>query len=180
MRGSTHYGVDVHGVIGQFVGLESQPIANGAENGATAAIVRENPNLSANSYSLSIEHLDGGVPGAITDPQFEASIWLGAWLWQEQIAPHAATTGAVLGRSRVLGHYEFAPLSRPRCPSWPEARFAAYIAGMRARLEAPVPKPPVVDWRARYYALVNEIIVWQQDDAAGAELRRTRLYEVSK
>jgi hypothetical protein len=171
MTGSTHFGVDQQGRIGQFVNLANMAIAHGDETGATARLAREN-SVTANAWAIGIEHLDGGVPGSVTAAQLEASAWLCAWLWETQIAPHAATTGAVLDREHLLGHYELAPVSRPICPSWPEARFLEQIARIRARLQPVQPQPSPVT------TLADEVAQWLRDDAAGAAMRAARLEQL--
>ncbi|HXI16886.1 MAG TPA: N-acetylmuramoyl-L-alanine amidase, partial [Chloroflexota bacterium] len=132
-----------------------------------------------NSYLIGIEHLDAGTPGNVTPAQLSASVHLAAWLWETVIEPAAPVTGAVLDHDHILQHRDLAPASRPHCASWPEDRMTAYIARVRAMLAPPVPPPPVIDWHARYTALANEVLVWQQDDAAGAEMRRDRLQEMT-
>jgi hypothetical protein len=136
--GSTHFGVDREGRIGQFVQLDQQPIAHGAESASTAAILQGNNGISTNAYLIGVEHLDAGIPGSVTDAQLEASAWLMAWLWETEIAPHAATTGAVLDLNHLIQHKDLAPMSKPLCASWPAARMREHMERIKARLAGPV------------------------------------------
>lgn len=170
LRGSTHFGVDRTGRIGQFVDLSQQPIAHGQESGSTAKLVRDNPGVSANAWAIGVEHLDAGSPGSVTPAQVEASAWLMAWLWETVIAPHAATTGAVLDRDHLLQHRDLAPVSKPLCASWPEVRMVDHIARIGARLNPP-PQPPVIDWRAFYLDELHGQIAGGRDDATRAAVR---------
>ena len=193
MRGSTTHGVDRAGKIGEFVRPYSNviPIANGQESGSTAYLVRVNPGISANAYTLNIEHLDAGTPGSLTDVQFQRTIHLCAYLWQEFIAPYAHITNAAIDLDHIVQHKDFAPASRPFCASWPQARMQTVINGMRAMLAPPEPEPippdpepipptpaPVTDWEIKYGQLDREVEQWLQDDAIGAEMRRQRLAEL--
>lgn len=191
LRGSTTHGVDRAGKIGEFVHpyANVMPIANGQEQGSTTYLVRVNPGISANAFTLNIEHLDAGTPGSITDMQFQASIHLCAYLWQEFIAPYAHITGAVIDLDHINQHKDYAPSSRPFCASWPQGRIQALIDGMKAML---APPPPVTDWeaeakkwqeQARYYQVryedtKNEVGLWLRDDAAGAAMRQDRLAQM--
>lgn len=154
MRGSTHFGVDRDGNIGQFVSLQNMAIAHGNEPEATARLARENT-ASANAWAIGIEHLDGGMPGAVTNAQAEASARLTAWLFDAIILPNARQTGAAVDRDHILGHYELAPRTRPRCPSWGEERFARYIARVRELLAGDVPQPTIEQVR---YGLIEKIV----------------------
>lgn len=181
LRGSTTHGVDRAGKIGEFVTPYSDvmPIANGQESGSTAYLVRVNPGISMNAVTLNVEHLDAGTPGSITPVQFQRSIHLYAYLWQEYIAPYAHITGAVIDRDHIVQHKDFAPSSRPFCASWPESRMNELIAGMKAMLTAPVPPPdPVTAWEIKYGQLDREVAEWLRDDAAGAQMRASRLAEL--
>lgn len=141
--GSTNFGVGPDGRIHQYVALSDTPIANGARASATARLVQENAGLDANAYSISIEHLDGGVPGTVTETQFEASAHLTAWLFQEVLSKSSARPVPTVDRDHILGHYQFDPEQRAFCPSWPEERFTRYIARVNEWLTAaaPVPEP---------------------------------------
>lgn len=142
IRGSTNFGVDVNGAIGQFVALTDTPIANGQEEGVTGGLFSENQGISANLWTISIEHLDRGVPGSVTDIQFERSAWLAAWLFDVVLFRSSARPVPTIDRTHVLGHYQSAPASRPHCPSWPEERFTRYIARVAAIVETGNPEPP--------------------------------------
>lgn len=192
LRGSTTHGVDRAGKIGEFVRPYSgvQPIANGQESGSTYYLVKQNPGLSANSYTLNIEHLDAGTPGSITDVQFQRTTHLCAWLWQEFIAPYAHITGAVVDLNHIGQHRDYAPSSKPQCASWPTARMQQLVAGMQTLLAPPKPEPepepqppdpepaPVTDWEIKYGQLDREVEAWLNDDTIGAEMRRQRLAEL--
>jgi hypothetical protein len=193
LRGSTHFGVDRMGAIGMFVdpaSTSAMPIANGQESGATAKIVAENPGISANAYTVSIEHLDNAVPGSVTEIQLARSAWLCAWIWETYIQPHAWKTGATLDLDHLLQHKDFAPASRPFCASWPSERMQAHLAKMTALINPPKPKPepepepipptpePVTDWETKYAQLDREVEQWLADDTIGAEMRRQRLAEL--
>lgn len=187
LRGSTHFGVDRSGAIGMFVDPAStsvMPIANGQEAGSTAKVVRENPGISANAYSVSIEHLDAGIPGSVTAIQLERSAWLCAWIWQEYIAPHTWKTGATLDLDHLLQHRDFAPSSKPFCASWPLSRMQDHLTKITALLAPPEPVPPdpepapVTDWETKYAQLDREAEQWTVDDEIGAQLRRVRLAEL--
>jgi hypothetical protein len=147
--GSTHFGVDRTGRIGQFVQLHQQPIAHGAEAASTAKILKGNEGISTNAYLIGVEHLDAGVPGSVTEVQLEASAWLMAWLWETEIAPHAARTGAVLDLDHLIQHSDLAPVSKPLCASWPKARMAQHLARIKARL-AGESVPDLRDARIRH------------------------------
>jgi hypothetical protein len=189
-RGSTHYGVGRDGGIGAYVQVDgtTMPIANGQESGATAKIVAENPGISANAYTVSIEHLDNAEPGSVTEIQLARSAWLCAWIWETYIQPHIWKTGATLDLDHLLQHKDFAPASRPFCASWPIERMQAHLAKMAALLNPPKPKPdpdpipptpePVTDWETKYAQLDREVEAWLADDTIGAEMRRQRLTEL--
>jgi hypothetical protein len=190
LRGSTHYGVGRDGGIGMYVDPAAtvMPIANG-QNGSSAKIVLENPGISANAYTISIEHLDNAVPGSVTTIQLERSAWLCAWIWQEYIQPHAWKTGAALDLDHLLQHNAFDPTGKPFCASWPRERMQAHLQTMAALLAPPKPEPepepvppdplpPVTDWETKYAQLDREVEQWLQDDAIGAEMRRQRLAEL--
>jgi hypothetical protein len=141
LRGSTHYGVGTDGRISQHVQLWQQPIAHGQESGSTEPLVIANGTISANAWAIGCETLDGGVPGSCTEPQFQAIVHLFAWLWQTEILPHAAKTGAKLDRDHVLRHSELAPRSKPLCPSWPEERMKRLMVEMQRMLDSARPEP---------------------------------------
>ena len=198
LRGSTTHGTDRAGKIGCFVQpyANVQPIANGQESGSTYYLVRQNPGLSANTYTLNIEHLDAGMPGSITEIQFQRTIHLCAYLWQEYIQPYAYRTGATLDLNHIGQHKDYAPVSKPICASWPLDRMQRLVAGMQAMLAPPEPEPippdpepepqpPVTDWEAAYKSLEQkhaqldrEAEQWTVDDEIGAQLRRKRLAEL--
>lgn len=186
LRGSTHFGVDRDGVIGQFVNLDNSAIAHGQDPGSTAFLVRENPGLSMNHVAIGIEHLDAGVPGSVTQKQLDASAWLMAWLWQEYIAPNAHITAATLDLNHLVQHKDFAPVSKPLCASWTPARMQEHLARTQTLLSPPQPvPPPVTDWEAQYRSLETkyaqldrEAEQWTVDDEIGAQLRRARLAEL--
>lgn len=189
-RGSTTHGVDRVGKIGEFVRPYSgiMPIANGQESGSTYYLVKQNPGLSANAYTLNIEHLDAGTPGSVTPIQLERTIHLCAYLWQEYIAPYAHITGATIDLNHIGQHRDYAPSSKPLCASWPAARMQQVIDGMKAMLAPPKPEPepeppdpqpaPVTDWEIKYGQLDREVEAWLNDDTIGAEMRRQRLAEL--
>lgn len=186
LRGSTHFGVGRDGGIGAYVQVDGtmMPIANGQESGATAKIVAENPGISANAYTISIEHLDNAVPGSVTAIQLERSAWLCAWIWETYIQPHAWKTGATLDLDHLLQHRDFAPVSRPLCASWTLTRMQQHLATIASLLSPPKPEPvppepvPVTDWEIKYGQLDREVEQWTVDDEIGAQLRRTRLAEL--
>ena len=144
---STHFGVDVLGHIGQFVTLDDTAYAHGIVRNPTARLVRENDGLNPNGWAIGIEHLDRGIPGAVTPEQLEASARLAAWLWATEIQPYAGRTGAKLDRDHIIQHSEIDSVGKPFCASWPEDRIAAYITRVGQILNAgpvapPVPPPP--------------------------------------
>jgi hypothetical protein len=148
MVGSTHFGVDEDGNIGQFVSLINRAVANGTRAGffdTSAKLIADNRALGvhdSNTWCVGIEHLDAGEPGRITEAQFQASVHLAAWLFQEHLLPGGAS-GVAVDRDHILLHRQFDGRDRPFCPSWPEERVQRYIAAVRERLaEAPLAPPP--------------------------------------
>jgi hypothetical protein len=199
MRGSTTHGVDRAGKIGGFVQpyTNVMPIANGQESGSTTYLVRVNPGISANAYTLNIEHLDAGTPGSLTDIQFQRTIHLCAYLWQEFIQPYAHITNAVIDLDHIVQHRDFAPASRPFCASWPQARMQTLINGMVAMLAPPKPEPEPVppdpepepvpphdEWKYRFSVLADESAQWNIDDAEQADwavaLRQERIQAIAR
>ena len=169
---SAHFGVGRNGEVHQYVKLEDQAIANGAEAGATAWLVRENPNVNMNAVTISIEHDDLGRAELPTVAQLEASARLAAWLWETAILPSGATNLA-LDRNHIIRHSEFAPRSRANCPGWPEAMLTSYIERMRQLLAGtPQPVPPPVDYRPALVAELRGIVAAADDDATRAAVRR--------
>jgi hypothetical protein len=165
--GSTHFGVDPQGRVGQFVSLSQMAYAHGLVRSPTAKLVADNGDLNPNLWAIGIEHLDGGVRGATTPAQLEASARLAAWLFATEILPHAARTGATVDRDHVITHSQIDGVTRAFCPSWPEARIQAYIARVKELLAGATPPPPPRDYKALYEALLR-----RQRDAAGAEVAR--------
>lgn len=190
LRGSTYFGVDRAGRIGQFLTPYTSvaPIANGAYANATAKLCKDNEGLNANFWTLNIEHLDANVPGSVTAIQLERSAWLCAYLWEQWIAPYAHITGATLDRDHLLQHKEFDPSGKPFCASWDEPRMTAHIQKIQTLLAPPSPQPeppPATDWEAAYKSLEQkhaqldrEAEAWCNDDAVGAQMRLNRLAEL--
>jgi hypothetical protein len=169
-RASTHYGVDRDGRIGQFVSLQNTAYAHGNVDSPTARLVADNAGLSPNLWAIGIEHVDGGVPGTVTDAQLEASARLCAWLFQSELLPFAATTGAAVDRDHIILHREIDSVTRAHCPSWPEKRVSRYIARVRELL-AVESEPPAVDYRALYAAELRGCLAGAEDDARRAAVR---------
>jgi hypothetical protein len=184
MRGSAHFGVDRAGRIGQYVPLDKRPVAHGAESGSTAKILRGNEGHTTNDYLIGIEHLDAGTPGSVTADQIIASAWLGAWLWETEIAPHAERTGAVLDLDHLLQHKDLAPRSKPICASWPLARMQDHLRRIEDRLNPPIPRPDDRDEQIRLltaskiglrdaYTATVQTLIAQKQEARNAEARLT-------
>ena len=143
-QAGTHFAVGRAGELHQYFTYQQGPFAHGRiEPGYTAKLVDANPNVSPNFWGVGIEHDDLGRGALPTEAQLKASAHLAAWLWQEWIQPHAATTGATIDRDHFLRHGDISPQSRPNCPGWPEPYLIAYIERVRALLtETVAPKPP--------------------------------------
>lgn len=144
-------------------------IAHGNLN-PTAKLALDKGDLSANYWAAGCEHLDGGVPGTVTPVQLRASAGLCAWFFATEVLPHTERTGAAVDREHILGHYQLAS-NKPRCPSWPESRFAEYIGLVRDLLSA----PDVRDWRAEYEAELRGQLAAADDDALRIAVRVERL-----
>ncbi len=143
-QAGAHFGVGVDGTIHQYYPLEWAPFANGrVEQPVTARLVQENAGINPNSWTVSIEHEDGGEPGrALTAAQFASSTRLAAWVWTTCILPAGARgLPALPDRDHLLSHSDISPQSRPRCNGWGEERMAAYVAEVR-RLLGEVREPP--------------------------------------
>jgi len=169
LQGSTHFGADLVGDLGQYVDLSEMAIAHGNLN-PMAKLAHDNGDLSANYWAAGCEHLDGGEPGTVTPVQLRASAGLCAWYFATEVLPHAARTGAAVDRDHIIGHYQLAS-NKPRCPSWPEARFTEYIGVVRDVLAT----PDVRDWRAEYEAELRGQLAAADDDAVRIAVRVERL-----
>jgi hypothetical protein len=175
-RASTPYGVDLDGSIGQFVSLQNTSYAHGGTlaqlREGTARVLRENlavnPFTNPNEWAIGCEHLDGGVPGTVTEAQFEASARLCAWVFQSEILPFADKTGAMVDRDHIIGHWELNPVTRKFCPSWPSSRMDQYVARVQALLQG---EPPAVDYRALYEAELRGCLAAAEDDGRRAAVR---------
>lgn len=198
LSGSTTYGVsdELEDVVGQFVQLNQQPIAHGAESHIRLPIMRGNEHISTNAYLIGYELLDNGVAGNHTPRQLDRLARHMAHVYRTVMAPHAHITGAKVDRDHVLGHYQLAPSTRT-CPVWPEVRFQWLIARVNALLaEAPEPIPPEPEpvppepvpphdeWKYRFSVLADEAAQWNIDDAEQADwavaLRQERIQAIAR
>ncbi len=140
---SAHFTVAKDGRIAQHVLTSLAAFANGQEAGATAWVLGENPGVNANLLTISIEH-EGFSGDAFTAPQFEASVRLTAALFARVILPGGAA-GLAVDRNHITAHRDYAPVTRSRCPGFPESEIARYIDAVRALLyekpAAPLPVP---------------------------------------
>ncbi|MFD0869814.1 N-acetyl-anhydromuranmyl-L-alanine amidase [Chlamydia abortus] len=112
---SAHFGVSKTGTIHQYVAIERMAWANGLSSDqmswATAPIVRQmkvNPNL----YTVSIEH--EGMDGALTEAQFQASVWLHRYIQQYILDKWGKDFP--LDSEHVIGHFQINPVNKPNCP----------------------------------------------------------------
>jgi N-acetylmuramoyl-L-alanine amidase len=112
---SAHFGVAKNGSIHQYVSIDRMAWANGIPKSqfsrATAKVVADR-NVNPNLYTVSIEH--EGHDGALTEPQFQSSVWL-----HRHIRSYIRQTwgkDVPLDSYHVLGHYQINPVQKPNCP----------------------------------------------------------------
>lgn len=167
---SAHFLVTRTGEIHQYVRIEDMAWSNGLDvatnlRAATAAVVYEqkvNPNL----YTVSIEHegYEGnGLDGQLTDPQFEASVWLHFYI--QKYIKQTYGTDFPLDREHVIGHCEINCISKPHCPgpAFPWARLCETLAkGENPKMEL---KDIKGHWaEASIQALLDRSLVKGYDD----------------
>ena len=141
-RASTHFGVGKDGRIWQFVDLADTAYAHGAVEVAregAPVVLRENWGTNPNVLGIGIEH-EGFSGEAMTAAQFDASTRLSAWLFATVLLSGGASNVAP-DRGHILRHGEISPLSRARCPGYPEVFFTRYVARLRELLGG---MPPAV------------------------------------
>ncbi len=113
---SAHFGVSKKGEIHQYVPIERMAWANGLskweQEKADAAVVRNNPSLNPNKYTVSIEH--EGTDGQLTDAQFAASVWLHKYIQSE--IKRLYGRDMKLDEYHVIGHFLVDPKRKPNCP----------------------------------------------------------------
>lgn len=143
-QAGTHFGVGRNGEIHQYFPLSAGPFGHGAiEPGAAAAEVLKNGStISPNWTHIGVEHDDLGKGALPTNAQFAASAGLVAWLFETVILPNAARTGADVSRRTILRHSEISPVSRPKCPGWPEPLLVRYVETVAGLLMPPPPPTP--------------------------------------
>jgi N-acetyl-anhydromuramyl-L-alanine amidase AmpD len=126
---SAHFGVAKDGRIHQYVSIDRMAWANGITReqiaGASAPVVKQmgiNPNL----YTVSIEH--EGHDGALTEAQFQSSLWLHRYI--SQYIRNKWNRDFPLDAYHVLGHYQINPVQKPDCPGpyFPWTRLYAALA----------------------------------------------------
>lgn len=130
---SSHYMVQMDGVIIQFVSEDDEAWAQGRVDHPTAKVVLENPGVNPNSYCVSIEH-EGDGHHDLTDPQRASSVWLHRDI--------ASRRGLTLNRDTVIGHHEVYSLKT--CPGKIDIdRIVREAVGNSPVFLAP---PPIVVW----------------------------------
>lgn len=172
--GATHYSVSrVDEDVAQHVSLGNEPFAQGLIQGRgwSDELVVANPGLSPSTYLISIEHA-ARKGEKFTDVQWRRSVHLSSWLWQTEVQPHVAITGATLDRRCIKQHSDIDSVDRAFCAGLTEAEMARYIEDMRVMMAGPVePPPPPVDPRdTRIQELLNAITVQATDLSARADL----------
>jgi hypothetical protein len=141
---SSNYGIGPDGEIHQYVdsiaaddyayvhGIVNQP--DDAFRALWAARGYANPNL----WAPGIEHVGYSSYNQITGagtctpppaPQWDASVWLTAWL--------CATCGITPAQATILGHYEVNSIDRPGCPGWDAPTWTRYVDAVRGLLGLP-------------------------------------------
>lgn len=113
---SAHFGVSKNGEIHQYVPIERMAWANGLkqweQQKATAEVVRNNPTLNPNKYTVSIEH--EGTDGQLTEAQFAATVWLHKHIQSE--VKRLYGRDMLLDSYHVIGHFQVDPKRKPNCP----------------------------------------------------------------
>ena len=133
---SAHFCVGKDGAVHQYVSTGNTAYANGiVEVGYKAKLIDENAGINPNRWTISIEH-EGKSGDEVSDKQWEASVQLGAWLFQNRLL-NSGATGVAVDRHHVLRHTDISPKSRARCPGWNEIVIADYIARVRGLLGLP-------------------------------------------
>ena len=130
---SAHFCVAKDGTIHQYVNTGDTAFANGIiEEGFTARLIDENPDLNPNQWTISIEH-EGETGDEVTPEQFDISTRLTARLFQEILLTSGAS-GVEVDRDHILRHADITPINREDCPGWSEEFIADYIARVRTLL----------------------------------------------
>ena len=153
-RVSYHYVVARDGRIVQAVGIEDTAWANGTTTGADnrgnrhsrLALVRER-GANANSYTISIgfEGRSSETAGRLDQAQFEAGVWMIAFIREEV----ARIYGAEIPAENIVGHADIVPRWKPNCPGR-EFPFEEIRASIFAMQEAPSPwAQEAWDWAMR-------------------------------
>lgn len=180
---SAHFGVGKDGRVWQFVDLKDAGFTHGktkAWGEPTASIVLSQPDLNPNDYLLGIEH-EGKSGDVMTSAQFDASTRLAAWLFETVLLVSGAT-GVAVDRNHIIRHGEIAPLTRSRCPGYPEQTLTAYVTEVKRLLTPQTPPAPPVDphavCRAREQRLVDALTLQAaalDDVAARAQIQAANL-----
>jgi hypothetical protein len=147
---STHFGIGhINGrlEVHQYVNLSDAAWGNGLISEPTAQVVKDNPGVNPNLYTLSIEHEDGGAAGrGVVQPDtWAASIELGVLLQSGDIAAirsagiriRSDATAAQLAAipPTVDGHIDHHAISGPAKPfCWrPWLDDPGFVAGSPSR-----------------------------------------------
>lgn len=113
---SAHFGVSKKGEIHQYVSIDRMAWANGLkqwqQREALAEVIRNNPTINPNKYTVSIEH--EGTDGQLTEAQFAASVWLHKYIKNE--IKRLYGRDMVLDEYHVIGHFQVDPKRKPNCP----------------------------------------------------------------
>lgn len=146
---SAHFGISRDGRIHQYVDIRRMAWGNGATIADypvnVAQVVRDNYGVNPNLYSVSIEH--EGIDGSLTEAQFEASVWLHAYI-RDQIAEiYGKERWFALDAYHVIGHYQI-HRGKPVCPG------------------------PLFPWEC-LYARLAEIDVKEEDIVLNADVANT-------
>ncbi|GIP35523.1 N-acetylmuramoyl-L-alanine amidase [Paenibacillus sp. J2TS4] len=113
---SAHFGVAKDGRIHQYVDIRRMAWANGIGAADIARsntpVIRDNPGINPNLYSVSIEH--EGMDGDLTEEQFQASVWLHRYIQQQ--VQEIWGRNFELNPYHVIGHFQVNPKGKPHCP----------------------------------------------------------------
>ncbi|MBY0011513.1 N-acetylmuramoyl-L-alanine amidase [Paenibacillus typhae] len=116
LQSSAHFGISKSGIIHQYLPIERMAWANGLTAAnikkATAVIIQEEAPTNPNKYTVSIEH--EGIDGALTEPQFTASVWLHKYIAAEVKRIYGKEL--LLDTKHVIGHFQVDPVRKPYCP----------------------------------------------------------------
>lgn len=129
-KSSAHFGVSKAGEIHQYVPIQRMAWANGLsqweQRNALAQVIRNNPSVNPNKYTVSIEH--EGTDGDLTQAQFAATVWLHKYIQTE--IKRLYGRDMALDEYHVIGHFQVDPKRKPNCPG-PKFPWANLYAALK-------------------------------------------------